>query len=127
MEMQESRSERQKICRIAYVLDEHNTSAWAQASLGFLKPGAPFLFTSQFMNGQQTEYNVRRSRDNWPRVVTRCQGSWSWGKHGPRPANRRFCHSLAVKVIEKLPAHVGESAPKFDRRFIKPTMAENGC
>src|ERR1051325_5064195 len=119
MEMQKPRTEREKVCHVAHVLDEHYPPAFAQASLGLHKPSAPFRFTSQFMDRHQAKHHVGRFGGYGPCVVTRRYRAWGWREHRSRPANRRLSHLFVVKVIEELPLHVPEFVAQFRRGFIK--------
>ena len=68
--MQKPRTECEKVCHIANVLDEYYKSIFAQASPGLRKPSAPFHFTSQLMYGEQPKHHVGRFRGHGPYVVT---------------------------------------------------------
>ena len=58
MEVHESGTKREKVGRIANMLDEDDAAGLTQASPAFREPTAAFSFTSQFMDGQQSEHEV---------------------------------------------------------------------
>jgi hypothetical protein len=125
MEMQESWTKGQKICRVAYVLGEHNPAPMTQAAAGLGKPGGPLGLTSQFMDGEQAENNVGGFRRQRPGIITTGKRAGRRWKQRACPVNGRLGHSRRVIVVKSVPSHIAKTLPQFLRSFVKAAVAED--